>query len=137
LRYQVSVLVGRKLKQEVRWEPTGVALDLLVQALSLDAVKAGQILVQHDPLAPDRIDQRLDMGWLEHRGGVVGYHGPTLSYRQRHKCLRRRLRANMSPLTISERLMHSSVALTRDTYSHVLPTMQRTAADQQEAILFG
>jgi integrase len=36
---------------------------------------------------------------------------------------------------VSERLGHSSITLTLDTYSHVLPTMQRRAADMMGQIL--
>jgi hypothetical protein len=70
-------------------------------------------------------------------GVVVGYHGLTLACEKRHICTTLLLVAKMSPWTVSERLMHPSVTLTLNTYSHVLPTMQRAAADQLEAMLFG
>ncbi|MDB5098121.1 MAG: phage integrase family protein [Cyanobacteria bacterium RYN_339] len=47
------------------------------------------------------------------------------------------LAANVNPKIVSERLGHSTIVLTLDTYSHVPPTMQRAAADQLEAMLFG
>jgi integrase len=34
---------------------------------------------------------------------------------------------------VSERLGHASIQLTLDTYSHVLPTMQRVAAEKMDA----
>ena len=37
---------------------------------------------------------------------------------------------------VSERLGHATITLTADTYSHVLPTMQRAAADKLEE-MFG
>ena len=37
----------------------------------------------------------------------------------------------------SERLGHSTIVLTLDTYSHVLPDMQKQAADRLERTLFG
>jgi integrase len=55
----------------------------------------------------------------------------------RHTCATLLLAANVNPKIVSERLGHSSVVLTLDTYSHVLPTMQRAAADQLEAMMFG
>ncbi|MDB5098119.1 MAG: integrase family protein [Cyanobacteria bacterium RYN_339] len=76
------------------------------------------------------------MGCLDHLGVVVGYHGLTLACKVRHKCTALLLLANLSPWIVSERLMHPSVTLTLDTYSHVLPTMQRAAADQLEQMLF-
>lgn len=58
-------------------------------------------------------------------------------YDLRHTCATLLLAANVNPKIVSERLGHSTVVLTLDTYSHVLPTMQRAAADQLEAMLFG
>jgi integrase len=37
---------------------------------------------------------------------------------------------------VSERLGHAGIALTLDTYLHVLPTMQKRAAERLEALLF-
>jgi integrase len=36
----------------------------------------------------------------------------------------------------SERLGHSTIVLTLDTYSHILPDMQQAAADRIEELLF-
>ncbi len=40
-----------------------------------------------------------------------------------------RLRAGVHPKVVSERLGHSSVAFTLDTYAHVMPGMQPEAAE--------
>ncbi len=48
-------------------------------------------------------------------------------YDLRHTHATMLLRANVHPKIVSERLGHTSIALTLDTYSHVLPTMQETA----------
>ena len=37
---------------------------------------------------------------------------------------------------VMEQLGHSQIALTMNTYSHVMPTTQREAADRMEALLF-
>lgn len=58
-------------------------------------------------------------------------------YDLRHTCATLLLAANVNPKIVSERLGHSTITLTLDTYSHVLPTMQRAAADQLETMLFG
>jgi integrase len=42
-----------------------------------------------------------------------------------------------NPKIVSERLGHSSISVTMDTYSHVLPTIQRQAVDQLHAIMSG
>ena len=38
---------------------------------------------------------------------------------------------------VSERLGHANIGITLDTYSHVLPDMQREAADDLDTALFG
>lgn len=47
----------------------------------------------------------------------------------RHTCATMLLAANVNPKIVSERLGHSSITITMDTYSHCLPGMQRGAAD--------
>jgi integrase len=44
------------------------------------------------------------------------------------------LSAGTHPKVVQERLGHSQISLTLDTYSHVIPTMQREASDQFEAM---
>jgi integrase len=56
-------------------------------------------------------------------------------YDLRHTCATLLLLADVSAKVVSERLGHSSITLTLDTYSHVLPTMQRRAADTMGRIL--
>jgi integrase len=41
-----------------------------------------------------------------------------------------------NPKIVSERLGHSSIVMTLDIYSHVLPTMQQ-AATELEKLIFG
>jgi integrase len=57
-------------------------------------------------------------------------------YSLRHTCATLLLSAGVNPKIVSERLGHASIVLTLDTYSHVLPDMQQTAADKLEKILF-
>jgi integrase len=58
-------------------------------------------------------------------------------YSLRHTCATLLLSAGVNPKIVSERLGHASIVLTLDTYSHVLPNMQQSAADELEKILFG
>jgi integrase len=44
--------------------------------------------------------------------------------------------AEENPKVVSERLGHSNIALTLDTYSHVLPTMQQKATAKLEIMLY-
>src|SRR5215213_734061 len=57
-------------------------------------------------------------------------------YDLRHTCATLLLAANENPKVVSERLGHSSITLTMDVYSHVLPDMQQGASDKLEGILF-
>ena len=53
----------------------------------------------------------------------------------RHTCATLLLTQNVNPKVVSEMLGHSSIAITLDTYSHVLPTMQDSAARALENAL--
>lgn len=57
-------------------------------------------------------------------------------YDLRHSCATLLLLAGESLKVVSERLGHTTITLTADTYSHVLPTMQRAAADKLDE-MFG
>ena len=80
--------------------------------------------------------------------GVVQYHfKPALAaaglpgsfrfYDLRHTCATLLLAANVHAKVVSERLGHSTIMLTMDTYSHVLPSMQKDAAAKLDAMLYG
>jgi len=56
-------------------------------------------------------------------------------YDLRHTCATLLLLANESPKVVSDRLGHSSITLTLDPYSHVLPAMGRRAADTMGLLL--
>ena len=53
----------------------------------------------------------------------------------RHTCATLLLSKNVNPKVVSEMLGHASIAITLDTYSHVLPTMQDSAARAMEEAL--
>jgi len=57
-------------------------------------------------------------------------------YDLRHTCATLLLAANEHPKVVSERLGHSNITLTLDTYSHVLPSMQHAASEKLERMLF-
>jgi integrase len=57
-------------------------------------------------------------------------------YDLRHTCATPLLVADENPKVVSERLGHSSIVLTLDTYSHVLPSMQKAATDKLAGMLF-
>jgi integrase len=56
-------------------------------------------------------------------------------YDLRHSCASLLLAAGEHPKVVQERLGHSSIQLTLDTYSHVVPGMQERATERLEALL--
>jgi len=56
-------------------------------------------------------------------------------YDLRHSCATLLLVAEENPKVVSERLGHSTVVLTLDTYSHVIPTMQQAATARLEKLI--
>jgi integrase len=53
----------------------------------------------------------------------------------RHTCATLLLSKNVNQKIVSEMLGHTTIAITLDTYSHVLPTMQESAAKAMEDAL--
>jgi integrase len=53
----------------------------------------------------------------------------------RHTCATLLLGRNVNPKIVSEMLGHATIAITLDTYSHVLPNMQNEAAKALEDAL--
>jgi integrase len=53
----------------------------------------------------------------------------------RHTCATLLLSKNVNPKVVSEMLGHATIAITLDTYSHVLPTMLESAAKAMEDAL--
>ena len=57
-------------------------------------------------------------------------------YSLRHSCATLLLLSGENPKVVSERLGHSSVKMTLDTYSHVLPDMQESASEKLDNLLY-
>ena len=53
----------------------------------------------------------------------------------RHTCATLLLTEIVNPKVVSEMLGHSNIAIILDTYSHVLPNMQESAAAAMEEVL--
>lgn len=69
---------------------------------------------------------------LQRKAGlpVIRLHDP------RHTHATLALQAGVHPRVVSERLGHSTVAMTLDTYSHVIPALQEDAAERIAELLF-
>lgn len=84
---------------------------------------------------------------LHEKNMLTRYYRPLLTaaglpkemrlYDLRHTHASLLLLAGVHPKLVSERLGHSSIVITLDTYSHVIPSLQRDSADRLDAVLFG
>ena len=81
------------------------------------------------PWAPDRFSS--SFAAMIRRAKIIGLRFHDL----RHTHATQLLKQGVHPKVVSERLGHATVAITLDTYSHVLPGMQRQAVDQLDATL--
>ncbi|MEP7274044.1 MAG: site-specific integrase, partial [Acidobacteriota bacterium] len=94
----------------------------------------------------DLVFTTADGGPLSIQNFTLRHFKPTLTraklsetfklYSLRHTCATLLLSAGENPKVVSERLGHSSVRITLDTYCHVLPHMQQGASDKLEKMLF-
>ena len=73
-----------------------------------------------------------NFGNAQERAGLSGFN----LYSLRHTHATLLLLAGVHPKVVSERLGHATVAITLDTYSHVLPNMQHEAAEKLDGMLF-
>ncbi|MFL6240554.1 MAG: site-specific integrase [Actinomycetes bacterium] len=88
-----------------------------------------------DPLHPERLtrtlQRRIRAYNMAHPDATLPVFGP---HGLRHTWATLALGAGVHPKVVSERLGHSTIAITLDTYSHVTPTLQRQAAEQVAAL---
>ena len=103
-------------------------------------LKIGSLWQQHDLVFCGETGTPLSIPNLTYR-----YFRPILTraglpqirlYDLRHSCATLLLIAEENPKVVCERLGHSTVVLTLDTYSHVLPTMQEKATSKLEKMLY-
>lgn len=110
-----------------------VTLDGTTVALLRKLTRAGARVFnapEGGPLRKSNFIRRIWAPAVEHAGlPPLNFHG----LRHTHATLL--LLAGVHPKVVSERLGHASVALTLDTYSHAVPSMQLEAAEKMGAIL--
>lgn len=83
------------------------------------------------PIHPDRLSQQFDR-YIEKLGlPDIRLHD------LRHTYATLALRAGIHPKVVSERLGHSTISITLDTYSHAIPAMQEEAAEKVARLVFG
>lgn len=81
-----------------------------------------------------------DVDVISHQFGVAVRKAKVTAIRfhdLRHTHATLGLAAGIHPKVMQERLGHSSIAITLDRYSHVIPSMQEDAASKVAAVVFG
>jgi integrase len=81
------------------------------------------------PLNPENISHRFQRVVAEAGVSKIALHG------LRHTAATLLLQAGVHPRVVQEMLGHSSIDQTLGTYSHVMPTMHRDAANKIDALL--
>ena len=126
-----------KTKQSRRTIP--LPLSLVEDLVEYKKLHNEERLKNHDLVFPSEAGTPLSIRNLERR-----HFKPILQraglpdirlYDLRHSCATLLLAAGENPKVVSERLGHASIVLTLDTYSHVLPSMQKSATEKLEMIL--
>ena len=126
----------------------GIALDPAT-VMALRSVRAQQLqerllvgagYVDHDlvfawpdgrPLHPERFSRSFVRLATRHGLPPLSVHG------LRHTWATLALQAGVHPKVVQERLGHSSISVTMDIYSHVMPSMETDAADRVAALILG
>ncbi len=85
--------------------------------------------VTGEPLHPERFSREFDRAVQRHEIPRLTLHG------LRHTWASLALQAGVHPKVVQERLGHSTVGITLDIYSHVLPAMQTNAAETVALVL--
>ncbi|MDQ3530552.1 MAG: hypothetical protein M3425_11525 [Actinomycetota bacterium] len=95
-------------------------------------------MLQAHGIAQDEAREAAGPAWKDHdlvfpRGDGIWWNPPaiSLSFARAVKA------AGVNPKVVSERLGHSSVAFTLDTYAHVMPGMQAESAELFDRLVFG
>jgi integrase len=102
--------------------------------------RAGDLWQENGLIFASEVGEPLDRRYLTtHRFKPLlkraGLPEKTRFHDLRHTCATLLLTKNVNPKVVSEMLGHASIAITLDTYSHVLPTMQESAAAAMEEAL--
>jgi hypothetical protein len=99
---------------------------------AVDREKVGDITLFGEPLTGSRITERRLRPLLRREGlPPIRFHD------LRHTAATLMLTAGVNPKVVSEMLGHTSVAITLDRYSHVMPTMHAEAVRRLDGVLSG
>jgi len=104
-------------------------------------MKLGSEYERHDLVFANEFGRPLDLKNIRTRNFVRILKAADLEgfrvYDLRHSMATLMLSDGINPKVVSERLGHASIVLTLDTYSHVLPDMQKDATVRLGQVLYG
>jgi integrase len=100
-------------------------------------MELGAMLTLDDLVFSDINGKPLDPSTVTHNfGRICRSAGLSIRFHDlRHTCASLMLLAGVHPKIVSEMLGHSTVAITLDIYSHVIPGLQEAAAQKLDSIL--
>ena len=105
---------------------------------NLERLAAGERWIDNDLVFASQLGTLADGPNITHRfQRLLQKAGlrPMRFHDLRHACASLLLVQGVHPRVVMETLGHSQISLTMNTYSHVLPALQREAADKMEALL--
>lgn len=103
-----------------------------------ERLRAGEAWESGDWVFTDQLGRPVNPDWVgkRFRRLLADTDLPSITMRQlRHTHATALLRAGVHPKVVQERLGHSSIGVTLDIYSSVLPTMQREAVERLVGII--
>jgi integrase len=116
------------LVDELRRHRVAQAQELLRLGVRANAETFVVLKEDASPLQPNSLTHAVSL-FMKEKGHRVRLHG------LRHSHASHMLIENIHPKIVQERLGHSSIAITMDIYSHVMPNMQTEAAAKVDAVL--
>jgi integrase len=105
---------------------------------ALERLAAGERWVNLDLVFPSQLGTLADGPNVTHRfHRLLKKAGlPSMRFHDlRHACASLLLVQGVHPRVVMETLGHSQISLTMNTYSHVIPALQRDAAEKMQAVL--
>ena len=148
VRRAIVVDVGKPIVKEPKTARSRRTVDLdggTAEAISAwrrrqlgERLRAGEAWNDGDWVFTDPLGNPLNPEWVGKRfKRLLSDHQlrPITMRRLRHSHATALLRAGVHPKVVQERLGHSSIVITLDIYSSVLPTMQREAVNRLMAIV--
>ena len=128
-RSRRTIALSPSLVEELQAHRARQAVDRLALGMGRDPAGLVFTRIDGDPIQPDSVTKMFARIVARAKIRPLSFHG------LRHTHATDLLRAGVHPKITSERLGHSSIAITMDTYSHAIPGLQEDAAQRIDAAL--